>query len=108
MKIKSKLAALGTAAVLTGTCLIGLAAPAQAATSGVDVYGYCKSQFNFKPAVGTTVNPSNAYSWRCTYFGIPLSYGIDMNAACRFTTGRYWAYAGLRDSRNAYTWYCVY
>lgn len=109
MKIKRKFAALGIAAFLAaGAGLVGVAAPAQAATSGVDVYGYCKSQFGFKPAVGTSVNAGNAYSWRCTYFGVPLSYGVDMNAACRYTTGRSWAYAGLRDTRNAYSWYCVY
>lgn len=108
MNIKRRLATVGIAALLAGTGLVGVAAPAQAATSGVNVYGYCLSQFGFKQAVGTTVNPSNAYSWKCTYLGVPLSYGVNMHAACRFTTGRSWAYAGLSNPSNAYSWYCVY
>lgn len=108
MKFSRKVTVLAAAVLMAGAGVVGFAAPAQAATRSVDVKGYCLSQFGAKYLVGTTVNPSNAYSWKCTYAGVPLPYGIDMNAACRFTTGRSYSYAGLSDSRNAYSWYCVY
>lgn len=100
-----------TGVLATAATLVALSlgtGPAQAATSSVDILGYCKSQFSLTQVVGTTVNPSDAYSWRCTYFGVPLPYGIDMNAACRFTTGLNYAYATVSNPSNAYSWRCNY
>lgn len=81
--------------------------PASAATlGGVDVLGYCKSQFGMKNLVGTRVGSRAAFSWRCTYLGLPLPYGVDMSQACQFTVRNQDAYAVLRDRKNAYSWSC--
>ncbi|MET4159071.1 hypothetical protein [Agromyces sp. PvR057] len=106
INIRNAVVALCTAALLTGGGILA-AAPAHAATRGVDVQGYCKSQFNAAWLAGASANANDAYSWRCTYAGLRLSYGIDMNAACRWTTKSGRAYAVVGDARNAYSWYCV-
>ena len=81
--------------------------PASAATlGGVDVLSYCKSQFGAKSLVGTRVNAGDAYSWRCTYLGLPLIYGMNMSRACQYNFANARAYAVLGDRRNAYSWSC--
>lgn len=108
MKTRKKLVAAVGIAMLVGASVVGIVAPAQAATTSVDVLGFCKSQFGAQWLVGTTVNPSDAYSWRCTYAGVPLPYGIDMNAACRWKTHLSYAYATVGNPSNAYSWVCHY
>lgn len=105
-KRTGRMAALGAGVLMACGLTLAAAAPAQAATSGVDVLGYCKSQFGAKYLVGTTVRAGDAYSWRCTYAGFPLPYGMDMTRACRSTTGAWWATATLGSSRDAYSWRC--
>ncbi len=107
IKHRKSLAGVFIAAATLAALSLGTGT-AQATTSSVDVLGYCKSQFSLQNVVGTTVNPSDAYSWKCTYLGVPLFYGIDMNAACRFTTHLSYAYATVGNPADAYSWRCNY
>lgn len=103
-----RLAAIGSGVLVAlAVSALTFGAPTAAAgrqVGGVDVDGWCKSQVSATWASGTSVDRNNAYSWKCTYLGAPWR-GIDMNAACARTYGG-GAYAGVGNTRDAYSWHC--
>lgn len=107
--------ALAAAAAVVATSLLTMipAAPAQAGgrLGPVDMQKACRTQakpggqFLFE-AKWTKYN--DPYSWKCQPIGwtpIPMSFGIDMNRACRDQYPGKGAYAGLA-ARNVLGWYC--
>ncbi len=89
------------------------ATPAHAATGGIDVARYCRTNYptsyyrvNFARISGGW----NVWGWRChvgTGYGSINVVRVDMNLACRqqYNPG---AYATYYDAGNPYSWFCVY
>jgi hypothetical protein len=92
----------GVAAVIS----LGAAPAAHAETmlGGVDVNAWCKSFVGATELSGIRYDPSNAYSWRCTY--LDLSWrDVDMNAACDLQYGG-GAYSRPLNKHDARSWRC--
>lgn len=102
-------AALATAALVGAgaTTVLATATPASASVylGGVDMQRACNDQYGASLGLLAEVtNQRDAFSWRCTA-PFDRTRGIDVNKACVTQYGR-GAYAGLRDGRNPYSWYC--
>ncbi|OZC59786.1 hypothetical protein CH267_06775 [Rhodococcus sp. 06-621-2] len=95
--------ALAGCAIAAGALLVQAPAADAAVVGGVDVAGYCSSMVGATYLSGTRVNAADAYSWQCTYAGVPWR-GVDMNAACRRQYSN--SYATVLDRRSAYSWRC--
>ncbi|GGF35413.1 hypothetical protein GCM10007298_34040 [Williamsia phyllosphaerae] len=97
---------IAAAAIFVSITIAQIQAPTANAypVGGVDIQGWCKSQFSATYAVGTTVNPKDALTWKCTYLGVPAR-NVNMDAACRRQYGST-AWAMLYDRWNAYSWKC--
>lgn len=114
---RAALAASATA-ILTAGIAVGAPAPASAATGvvyNVNIAGWCKSPSRglsgFASNGARYTNRWSAYSWECTttsWGRTVRQSGVDMNAACRFTTGRSNASARLGSASDAFGWFCVY
>jgi hypothetical protein len=110
-----------------GDCNAPPPPPAPTVLGGVNLQTACEIQHSSAPgSPGTSVfnaDPHTAYTWGCIYFPratsglgvsptsanvvyVPMTGGIDVNAACRWD---YWddaAHAALRDMSPS-GWYCV-
>ena len=64
----------------------------------------CNNQYPAFGYVATVLDRQNAYSWRCAQRW-DNTHGLSINEQCAAQYGR-GAYAGLRDSRNPYSWFC--
>ena len=110
MKRLTRLSATTAAIVLGVASLVAnAAAPAQAASRGVDINGYCAA--TYAGAQGKAVTVSNdAYGWRCqlrdSAFGTH-NVGINMTLACRWQYGNNTsAFLINNDSSSLYNWRC--
>lgn len=98
--------ALGTMAV-AALSVLGLQAPAQAATDlgGVSVEAACDNQRGVATTARLVVN--NVYGWRCALYlgGTTGYYSVDIARECRRVHGSS-AYAAYSNYNNPYSWRC--
>ena len=98
--------ALGTMAV-AALSVLGLQAPAQAATDlgGVSVEAACDNQRGAATTARLVVN--NVYGWRCALYlgGTTGYYSVDIARECRRVHGSS-AYAAYSNYNNPYSWRC--
>jgi hypothetical protein len=94
----------------------------EAGSTGINIKHYCKSKYGYKlgyidaELIGRN---KNAFAWRCIEYkaSVPYlkklgrnnEYGINMNNACKWQTGKSWAQAYLKDGKtHSYSWRCKY
>lgn len=95
---------IGAALVTGGGALYELPQAQAAVLGGVDMQNACNRQYPGQGRQAVVQDRNNAYSWVCrSAFG--HRGGIDVNKQCAAQYGR-GAYAGLRNQRDAFSWYC--
>ena len=92
------------AAVLALAAFASHSSHTEAAEGGINIDAYCQYRF-LGSARAQLVPPYNVYSWVCRYIG-GQAYGINLNDACKWQYGRWWASAAYRSYWNPYSWYC--
>ncbi|WP_433590785.1 hypothetical protein [Nocardia sp. CA-145437] len=73
-----------------------------ASLGGLNLNDYCARKFN--GATAHVRDEHNAFTWECVH-GKTSAGGIDIDDQCRHQYGSN-AVSGLRETGNAYTWYC--